>query len=62
MVVVVVEDSELALTKSVARTGSGTLACGDWRLSNLLIALDFDMLSLAPSDFERTVHGGRRIS
>lgn len=28
MVVVVVEDSELALTKSAARTGSGTLACG----------------------------------
>lgn len=26
MVVVVVEDNELALTKSAARTGSGTLA------------------------------------
>lgn len=29
MVVVVVEDSELALTKSAARTGSGTLVCGE---------------------------------
>lgn len=29
MVVVVVEGSELALTKSAVRTGSGTLGCGE---------------------------------